>query len=457
MFSNLTNKLSEIFTRISGRALISEKDVDEIMREIRIALIEADVALPVVRDFISKIKNQAVGVSVIRSLSPDQQIMKIVHDHLINLLGEEAAPLQHHNAPSPILMVGLQGSGKTTTTGKLALHLKQKEHKKVLIASLDVYRHAAQEQLLQIGQSIGVDVLPIAQTNENPLTIAEKALKTAKLGGYDVVILDSAGRTHIDTAMMNEVIAIKKLVSPDETLLVADAMTGQDAVNLAHEFHQKLTLSGIILTRIDGDARGGAALSVRAVTGCPIKFLGTSEKIDGLEVFMPKRLANRILDLGDVASLVETAIAKIDHEKAEKLAQRMAEGRFNLQDMLTQMQQMKKMGNVKELIGLLPGLNKFSNQLEQAGFNEQIIKKQEAIILSMTPKERCNPDLIKASRKKRIADGAGVTVNEVNRLLKQYLQMANMMKKFKKNQNMFGNLSNMLKLPKEFSELENFR
>ncbi|MGD9638064.1 MAG: signal recognition particle protein [Alphaproteobacteria bacterium] len=452
MFSNLANKLGDIFSRLGGRAVISEKDFDEVMREIRVALIEADVALPVLRDFIEKIKAKAIGSNVIRSVSPAQQIIKIVNDGLVEMLGDEDASLKYKGIPSIILMVGLQGSGKTTTSGKIALRLTSKEKKKVLLASLDVYRPAAQEQLLQVGKSAGLDVLPIVK-GEQPLDITKRALKEAKLGGYDVLILDTAGRTHIDEDMMSEALAVKKLADPAETLLVADAMTGQDAVNLAREFNEKVGVTGIVLTRIDGDARGGAALSMKAVAGCPIKFLGVSEKIDGLELFDAKRIAGRILGMGDVVSLVETAIEKVDQEEAEKLAKRMLEGRFNLQDMLSQMQQMKKMGSVKDLVGMLPGMGKFSDKLENAGLNDKAIRRQEAIILSMTFKERRNPDLIKASRKKRIADGAGVSVNDVNRLLKQYLQMANMMKKMKQGKGLFGSLGNALKFPQGLPDM----
>ena len=452
MFSNLADKLGDIFSRLGGRGVISAKDVDEVMREIRIALLEADVALPVLRDFIEDVKARAIGSNVVRSVSPSQQIIKIVNDALVATLGEEANSLELKGIPAAILMVGLQGSGKTTTSGKLALRLTKKEHKKILLASLDIYRPAAQEQLLQVGTSAGIDVLPIVK-GEKPLKIAERAMKEAKLGGYDAVILDTAGRTHIDSEMMSEAKAIKDLVKSCETLLVADAMTGQDAVNLAQEFKEKIGLTGIVLTRIDGDARGGAALSMRAVTGCPIKFLGVSEKIDGLEVFDAKRIAGRILGMGDVVSLVETAIEKVDQAEAEKLAKRMAEGHFNLQDMLTQMQQMKKMGSIKDIVGMLPGMGKFSDKLENAGLNDKMIRRQEAIILAMTPKERRNPDVIKASRKKRIANGAGVSINDVNRLLKQYMQMAAMMKKMKQGKGLFGSLGNAMRFPKGLPDM----
>lgn len=441
MFDTLAGKLSGIFDRLAGRGALSEAHVEEAMREIRIALLEADVALPVVKDFIEKVKVQAVGQAVIKSVTPSQMVVKIVNDALIEMLGGENAALDLTAMPPvPVLMVGLQGSGKTTTSAKLALRLK-KENKKVLMASLDIYRPAAQEQLAQLGIQIGVDTLPVI-IGEKPKAIAGRAMTEARKGGYDVVILDTAGRLHIDLDMMGEVAEIRSLVQPKETLLVVDALAGQDAVNIAREFNEKIGVSGIILTRIDGDSRGGAALSMRAVTGKPIKFLGAGEKTDALEPFHPDRLASRILGMGDVVSLVETAAEKIDKDEAERVAKRMMEGRFDLNDMLSQFKQMQKMGDLKGMLGMLPGIGKFKAQLDAAKIDDKVIKRQEAIILSMTPRERRNPDIIKASRKKRIADGAGMTVQDVNKLLKQYEQIADMMKKMKKmgKRGLFGGL-----------------
>lgn len=441
MFDSLTEKLSGVFDRLSRRGALNEADVDEAMREIRIALLEADVALPVVRDFIADVREKAVGQAVVKSVTPSQMVVKIVNDALIEMLGTENASLDlAAQPPVPVLMVGLQGSGKTTTTGKLALRLK-KEKKRVLMASLDVYRPAAQEQLKQIGEQIGVDTLPVV-IGERPKAIAERAVTTARKGGYDVVMLDTAGRLHIDLDMMAEVADIRAAVQPKETLLVVDALTGQDAVNIAREFNEKIGITGSILTRIDGDSRGGAALSMRAVTGKPIKFLGAGEKMEALEPFHPDRLAGRILGMGDVVSLVETAAEKMDKDEAERVAKRMMDGRFDLNDLLSQLRQMQKMGDLKGLLGMLPGMGKFKTQLDAAKLDGSVFKRQEAIILSMTPRERRNPDLIKASRKKRIAAGSGVSVQDVNKLLKQYEQMAEMMKRMKKmgKRGLFGGL-----------------
>lgn len=441
MFDSLTEKLSGVFDRLSRRGALNEADVDEAMREIRIALLEADVALPVVRDFIADVREKAVGQAVVKSVTPSQMVVKIVNDALIEMLGTENAALDlAAQPPVPVLMVGLQGSGKTTTTGKLALRLK-KEKKRVLMASLDVYRPAAQEQLKQIGEQIGVDTLPVV-IGERPKAIAERAVTTARKGGYDVVMLDTAGRLHIDLDMMAEVADVRAAVQPKETLLVVDALTGQDAVNIAREFNEKIGITGSILTRIDGDSRGGAALSMRAVTGKPIKFLGAGEKMEALEPFHPDRLAGRILGMGDVVSLVETAAEKMDKDEAERVAKRMMDGRFDLNDLLSQLRQMQKMGDLKGLLGMLPGMGKFKTQLDAAKLDGSVFKRQEAIILSMTPRERRNPDLIKASRKKRIAAGSGVSVQDVNKLLKQYEQMAEMMKRMKKmgKRGLFGGL-----------------
>lgn len=440
MFDTLAEKLSGVFDRLARRGALTESDVDTAMREIRIALLEADVALPVVKDFVAKVREQAVGQAVVKSVTPSQMVVKIVNDALVETLGGENAALDlNAPAPVPVLMVGLQGSGKTTTSAKLALRLK-KDKKRVLLASLDVYRPAAQEQLAQLGKQIDVAVLPVI-VGEKPKAIAARAMAEAKKG-YDVVILDTAGRLHIDLDMMAEVAEIRALVNPHETLLVVDALAGQDAANIAREFNEKIGITGIVLTRIDGDSRGGAALSMRAVTGRPIKFLGAGEKVEALEPFHPDRLAGRILGMGDVVSLVETAAEKMDKDEAERVAKRMMDGRFDLNDLLSQLRQMQKMGDLKGLLGLIPGMGKFKAQIDAAKIDDKVFKRQEAIILSMTPRERRNPDIIKASRKKRIADGCGLTVQEVNKLLKQYDQMADMMKKVKKmgKRGLFGGL-----------------
>lgn len=441
MFDSLAEKLSGVFDRLAHRGALTESDVDGAMREIRVALLEADVALPVVKDVVAKIKDRAVGQAVIKSVTPSQMVVKIVHDALVEMLGGENAALDlNAAAPVPVLMVGLQGSGKTTTSAKLALRLK-KDKKRVLLASLDVYRPAAQEQLAQLGGQIGVDVLPVV-AGEKPRAIASRAMTEGHKGGYDVVILDTAGRLHVDLDMMGEVADVRALVQPKETILVVDALTGQDAVNVAREFNEKIGITGIVLTRVDGDSRGGAALSMRAVTGCPIKFLGAGEKVDALEPFHPDRLAGRILGMGDVVSLVETAAEKMDKDEAERVAKRMMDGRFDLNDMLSQLRQMQKMGDLKGLLGLIPGMGKFKAQIDAAKIDDKIFKRQEAIILSMTPVERRNPDIVKASRKKRIAAGCGLSVQDVNKLLKQYEQIADMMKKMKKmgKRGLFGGL-----------------
>lgn len=408
------------------------------MREIRIALLEADVSLPVVKSFIAQVKEQALGEKVVKSVKPGQMVIKIVHDELVKLLGAESSELNlAAQPPVCILMVGLQGSGKTTTSAKIANKLKSR--KKVLLVSLDIYRPAAQEQLAQLASQINVMSLPIIK-GEKPAETTKRALSEAKKGGFEVVILDSAGRLHIDNELMNEVVEVKKIANPTETLLVADAMIGQDACNVAKEFNEKVGITGIVLTRIDGSARAGAALSMKMVSGAAIKFLGTGEKIDEFEEFHPDRLAGRILGQGDVVSLVEKAIENVDHAEAEKMAKKMMKGKFDLEDMLAQLKQVQKLGSIGNIIGMLPGLSKFKNQIEEAGVGDGLIKKQEAIILSMTIKERRNPDIIKASRKKRIAAGAGVEVHEVNKLLKSYEQMSTMMKRMGKMGGM-GSLS----------------
>ncbi|MDD3183591.1 MAG: signal recognition particle protein [Proteobacteria bacterium] len=433
MFESLSTKLTGVFDRLRGRGALTEDDVNEAMREVRVALLEADVALPVVKDFIAKVKERAIGQEVIRSVTPGQQVVKIVHDNLVEVLGEKAEELAINVTPPAILMMlGLQGSGKTTTAAKLAKRLKEVDRKKVLLASLDVYRPAAQEQLAILAEQVGVASLPI-RVNQKPVEIAQRALETARLEGYDVLILDTAGRLAIDEAMMAEAAAVRDVAAPHESLLVVDAMTGQDAVNTAKNFEEKVGVTGIILTRIDGDARGGAAISMRAITGRPIKFLGTGEKIDALEVYHPDRLAGRILDMGDVVSFVEKAAATMDQGVAEDMAKKFIAGKsFDFDDMAKQMQQVRKMGGIGGFMGMLPGMNKFKEQVASANVDEGMIKRQEAIISSMTKKERKNADLLNASRKRRIAAGSGVDVADVNRLIKQYMEMQKMMKQLQR-------------------------
>lgn len=429
MFETLKGKLQTVFDGLAKRGALSEADVEAALREVRLALLDADVALPVVKSFVEKLRNEAVGVASLRAVRPDQQVIKIVHDALIEMLGGNAAPLNiATNPPSVILMAGLQGSGKTTTAGKLALRLKNRERKKVLVASLDVTRPAAREQLRLLGEQADVGVLPEANT-EAPPQIAKRALQVAKLQAYDVLILDTAGRLSTDEALMSELREIKKVTNPHEILLVADAMTGQDAVNTAEVFHRAIGVTGIALTRLDGDARGGAALSMRHVTGCPIKLAGIGEKQDALEEFDPARLAGRILDMGDVVALVEKASEAIEAEEAERLARRMAKGQFDMNDFLTQIRQLQKMGGLGGLMGMLPGIGKMKKQIAAAGIDDSMIRRQEAIILSMSKKERISVGLLNASRRKRIAAGSGTSVQDVNKLVKQYQDMARMMKK----------------------------
>ena len=431
MFENLSQRLGDTFDRLKKRGALSEEDVGAALREIRIALLEADVALPVVKQFIDGVKPKAIGEDVLRSVTPAQMVVKIVHDHLIETLGE-GAPLNLNAVPPvPILMLGLQGSGKTTTAAKLARLIKERERKKVLLASLDVHRPAAQEQLAILAKQIGVTSLPIV-AGEQPVAIAKRAMDVARREAYDAVILDTAGRLHIDEALMFEVAAVSDAVKPAESLLVSDAMTGQDAVNLAKSFSERVGITGIVLTRVDGDVRGGAALSMRAVTGKPIKFLGTGEKLDAIEPFRPERIAGRILDMGDVVSLVEKAAETIEQEDAEKLAKKIAKGQFDLDDLAGQLRQVRKMGGMGGIMGMLPGVQKIKKQINEANLDESLIKRQEAIIGSMTKRERKNPNLLNASRRRRIASGSGTTVPEINRLLKQYQDMATMMKKMNK-------------------------
>jgi len=431
MFESLTDRLGGIFDRLTKRGALTESHVDEALREVRVALLEADVALPVVKDFVDKVRARAVGHEVMKSVSPGQQVIKIVHDTLVETLGEGEEINLRAAAPVPILMVGLQGSGKTTSTAKLGVWLTGRENKKVLMASLDTRRPAAMEQLAQLGIQTGVATLRIV-AGEPPVAIAKRAIQTGRLEGYDIVLLDTAGRLAIDQELMAEVAQVAKAVDPAETLLVADAMTGQDAVTIAREFREKVGVTGIMLTRIDGDARGGAALSMRAVAGAPIKLLGTGEKTDALEVFHPDRIADRILGMGDVVSLVEKAAETIEQDEAEALARKIQKGQFDLDDMLKQLRQLKKMGGLDGLLGMLPGIGKMKKQLDQANIDPNILKRQEAIILSMTPKERRNPKIIHASRKKRIAGGSGSSVQDINKLLKQWMEMSKMMKRMGK-------------------------
>jgi signal recognition particle subunit SRP54 len=429
MFETLSDRLSGIFDKLTGRGALSEADVDQAMREVRRALLEADVALEVVRDFIEKVRKEAVGQEVVKSITPGQMVVKIVNDQLIEVLGAEADPISlAATPPVAIMLVGLQGSGKTTTCAKIAKRLTERDKRKVLMASLDVNRPAAQEQLRVLGEQTGVDTLEIV-AGQKPVEIAKRALKTAKTGGFDVVMLDTAGRLHIDEELMAETKAVYDTASPHETLLVADALTGQDAVNIAKSFSERVDLSGIVLTRVDGDGRGGAALSMRAVTGKPIKLIGTGEKLDELEDFHPERIASRILGMGDVVSLVEKAAETIDAEKAEKIAAKMKKGKFDLDDLAEQLKQMQKIGGMGSILGMLPGIGKMKKQLDQAQLDDSVFKRQEAIISSMTAKERRNPKLLNASRKKRVASGSGTKVQEINQLLKMHRQMADMMKK----------------------------
>ncbi|MEZ5863913.1 MAG: signal recognition particle protein [Geminicoccaceae bacterium] len=431
MFDSLTKRLGGVFDRLRKRGALGEADVAEAMREIRIALLEADVALPVVKSFVARVKERAVGQEVIKSVTPGQMVVKIVHDQLIELLGGASAALELGGPPGIVLMVGLQGSGKTTTSGKLALRLKDKEKKRVLLASLDVQRPAAQHQLEVLAGQAGVASLPIVP-GESPLAITRRALEQARREGYDTLILDTAGRLHIDDTLMDELAEVRDLARPHETLLVADSLTGQDAVNVARHFAERIGITGIVLTRLDGDARGGAALSMREVTGKPIKFVGTSEKLSGLDAFHPERMASRILEMGDVVSLVEKASELVDKDEAEKLARKMTKGRFDLNDLQSQLKQVGKMGGMGGILGMLPGVGKIKKQLAEANIDEKIILRQSAIIDSMTRLERRSPEIIAASRKRRIAAGAGASVQEVNHLLKQHRQMHDMMKKMKK-------------------------
>ena len=433
MFESLSSKLNTTFDRLRTRGRLGEEDVTDALREVRLAMLEADVALPVVKDFVARVRERALGVEVMDSISPGQQVVKIVQDALTEALGGEGfVPLNlDRPAPIPILMVGLQGSGKTTTSGKIALRLSRRERRRVLLASLDVQRPAAQLQLAQLAEQAGVASLPIVP-GETPMQIAARALDSARREAFDIVILDTAGRLSIDEALMAEVRAIRDAADPAETLLVVDAMLGQDAVQTARAFNEAVGVTGIVMTRMDGDARGGAALSMRRVTGAPIKLIGIGEKLDALDEFHPERVASRILGMGDVVGLVEKASETIDQEEAEKLARKMVAGKFDLEDYAAQLRQIGKMGSLSGVLGMLPGLGKIKDQIEGADLDKTVLKRQAAIIGSMTPKERRMPDILKASRKRRIAAGSGTTVQEVNRLLRQYDDMAEMMKRMKK-------------------------
>ena len=432
MFDSLSDRLGDVFERLRRHGALSEADVDTAMREVRVALLEADVALPVVKSFVKQVKTKAIGQDVLKGVNPAQMVIKIVHDHLIEMLGAENAELDYNAVPPiPILIVGLQGSGKTTSAAKLAKRMTEVDRKKVLLASLDVYRPAAQQQLAVLGEKIGVDTLPIVD-GQMPRDIAKRAMDVGRLRGFDAVILDTAGRLHVDAQLMDEVADVADLVTPKETLLVVDSLTGQDAVNVATAFQERVKLSGVVLTRVDGDARGGAALSMRAVTGRPIKFIGTGEKPEAFEPFHPDRIAQRILGMGDIVSLVEKAQATVEEAEAERMAKKFAKGQFDLDDMAMQLKQLRKMGGLGGLMNLLPGVAKAKKQMADANVDEKTIVHQEAILSSMTPLERRNPKLLNASRKKRIAAGSGTSVPEVNKILKQYMMMADMMKKVRK-------------------------
>jgi signal recognition particle subunit SRP54 len=443
MFDSLSDRLGDVFAKLRGRGALSEADVREAMREVRIALLEADVALPVVRRFIDSVTEQAVGANVLRSVTPGQQVVKIVNDALTEMLGGDT-PAELDLAATPpvvILMVGLQGSGKTTTTAKLAKLLKEKHGKKAMMASLDVNRPAAQQQLAILGEQVGVATLPII-AGQQPTEIATRAMQSAKLQAIDVLLLDTAGRLHVDAALMDEMKAVEGISSPKEVLLVVDALTGQDAVNVAQSFAGQVDLTGVILTRMDGDARGGAALSMRAVTGKPIKFAGTGEKLDAIEPFNPGRVAGRILGMGDIVSIVEKAAATIDAEDAERMAERMGKGQFDMNDLRTQLRQMQNMGGIGALAGMLPGMKKAKQAMATSGMNDRVLLRMDAIIGSMTPKERMRPELLNAKRKIRVANGSGTQVQDVNKLIKMHQEMGKAMKQIKK----MGGLAGLGKL-----------
>ena len=432
MFDSLTERLGGVFENLKRRGALSESDVDAALREVRVALLEADVALPVVKNFIDSVRDRAVGAEALRSVSPAQMVVKIVHDRLIEVLGPETADVEFHAAaPASVLIVGLQGSGKTTTTAKIGSWLAGRRKKKVLMASLDTRRPAAQEQLGVLGEQAGVATLPVVP-GQMPEDIAKRAMNAGRLRGCDVVLLDTAGRLHVDEALMAEAAAVRHAIDPAEVLLVADSLTGQDAVGVAERFKERVGVTGIVLTRADGDSRGGAALSMRAATGCPIKFLGTGESLDALEVFHPDRIASRILGMGDVVGLVERASETVEREEAARLEEKMRKGAFDLDDLAGQLRQIRRMGGMDGIMGMLPGVGKVKRQLADARIDETALRRQEAIIQSMTPRERRNVKLLNASRKRRVAEGSGATVQDVNRLLKQFRQMSSMMKKVNK-------------------------
>ena len=432
MFDTLSDRLGDVFGRLKKRGALTEEQVNAALREVRVALLEADVALPVAKDFISSVQSKAIGSEVLKSVTPAQMVVKIVHDQMVELLGKDLVPIRlASNPPSVIMMVGLQGAGKTTTAAKLASRLQKRDKKKTLLASLDVYRPAAQEQLAVLGQQASVYTLPIV-AGQQPVAIAERAMQAGKLGGYDVVLLDTAGRQHVNEVLMTELSDLYRVTQPSETLLVADSLIGQDAVNMASGFQQQVDLTGLILTRVDGDGRGGAALSARAVTGCPIKFMGVGEGIEALEEFHPGRIASRILGMGDVVSLVEKAQETFDEDEAAALAAKVQKGAFDLEDFATQISQIKKMGGLDGLLSMLPGIGKVKKQLETGAINSDQLIRQEAIIRSMTLGERRNAKVLNSSRKRRIAAGSGTTIQDVNRLLKQYKDMQSMLKRAKK-------------------------
>ncbi len=433
MFENLSERLGGVFDRLTKQGALSEDDVRTAMREVRVALLEADVSLPVTRQFVKAVEKKATGAAVTKSVTPGQQVVKIVHDELIEVLRGEEDPgrLRIDSPPAPILMVGLQGGGKTTTTAKLAKRLKERDGKKVLMASLDVNRPAAMEQLAILGTQIGVDTLPIVK-GEDPVAIAKRAKTQAGLGGYDVYMLDTAGRLSIDEELMAQVEAVRDVANPRETLLVVDGLTGQDALHTAQNFDDRIGISGVVLTRMDGDGRGGAALSMRAVTGKPIRFVGLGEKMDALETFEPERVAGRILGMGDIVSLVEKAQATLEAEQAERMMKRFQKGQFNMNDLKMQLEQMIKMGGMEGMMSMLPGAQKMSRQMGDAGMDDKVLSQQIALINSMTRKERANPQILQASRKKRIAAGSGMEVSDLNKLLKMQRQMSDVMKKMGK-------------------------
>jgi len=438
MFENLTSKFEEVFSSLKKAPSLNEKQVDEGLRKIRQALLEADVALPVVKELIKNIKPKAIGQEIIRSTTPGQMIIKVVFDEIVKILGDTKSELNLNAVPPLCLMlVGLQGSGKTTTAAKLAKYLEKNNKKKSLMVSLDVYRPAAQEQLNVLGEKNSIQTLPIVK-DQLPIDIAKRALSAASLSGADVIIFDTAGRTQIDLTMMNEIKKIKSVTNPIETILVADSLTGQVAVNVAQEFKKAVDLTGVILTRVDGDGRGGAALSMKFATNTPIKFMGTGEKVEQLDVFHPNRIANRILGMGDVVSLVEKATEDLDEEKIKKTEENLREGSFSMEDYLSQLRQMKKMGGMEGVLSMLPGVSKIKKQMDNANIDENIIKVNEAIILSMTKAERLNPKIIDGSRKKRISSGSGADTATVNKLLKQFKMMTNMMKKMSKGDQKAG-------------------